>query len=111
MKEKLEITENIEKNIFIKYKIECDKSLLDKLTFVKNGLWDLIFQNCFVIDDEWYFYDQEWQEENIPIEYILYRAILYFHESKKYISDNEIFEKLEILEFVDIFKQLDDKND
>ena len=43
------------------------------------------------------------------MEYILYRAILYFHESKKYISDNEIFEKLNILEFVPVFSELDNK--
>ena len=43
------------------------------------------------------------------MEYILYRAILYFHESKKYISDNEIFEKLNISEFIPIFNELDNK--
>ena len=69
----------------------------------------MIFQNCFVIDNEWYFYDQEWQEENVPVEYILYRAILYSHESKKYISDEEMFENLNISEFIPIFKNLDDK--
>lgn len=109
LKDKLEVTKDLEKNIFTKYKIECKEEILNKLTFVKNGLWDLIFQNCFIIDNEWYFYDQEWQEENIPVEYILYRAILYFHESKKYISDNEIFEKLNILEFVPVFSELDNK--
>ena len=109
LKEKLEVTEEIEKNIFTKYKVECKEETLNKLTFVKNGLWDLIFQNCFIIDNEWYFYDQEWQEENVPVEYILYRAILYFHESKKYISDEEVFEKLNISEFVPIFNELDNK--
>ena len=109
LKDKLEVTKDLEKNIFTKYKVECEEETLNKLTFVKNGLWDLIFQNCFIIDNEWYFYDQEWQEENIPVEYILYRAILYFHESKKYISDNEIFEKLNISEFIPIFNELDNK--
>lgn len=109
LKEKLQITNEIDKNIFTKYKVECDEELTNKLTFVKYGLWDLIFQNCFVIDNEWYFYDQEWQEENVPVEYILYRAILYSHESKKYISDEEMFEKLNISEFIPIFKNLDDK--
>lgn len=109
LKEKLQITNEIDKNIFTKYKVECDEELTNKLTFVKYGLWDLIFQNCFVIDNEWYFYDQEWQEENLPVEYILYRAILYSHESKKYISDEELFESLNISEFIPIFKNLDDK--
>lgn len=109
LKEKLEVTEEVEKNIFTKYKIECKEEILNKLTFIKYGLWDLIFQNCFIIDNEWYFYDQEWQEENVPVEYILYRAILYFHESKKYISDEDVFEKLNILEFIPIFRELDNK--
>lgn len=109
LKEKLEITNEIEKNIFTKYKIECDANILSDLTFIKYGLWDLIFQNCFIIENEWFFYDQEWQEENVPVEYILYRTIIYFHESKKYITDEEIFKKLNILEFIPIFKQLDDK--
>lgn len=109
LKEKLQTTVEIEKNIFTKYKIKCEENLVKKLTFVKYGLWDLIFQNCFIINDEWFYYDQEWQEGNVPVEYILYRAIVYFHESKKYISDNEIFEKLNIIEFIPIFKELDNK--
>ena len=109
LKEKLEVTEEVEKNIFTKYKVDCKEEILNKLTFIKYGLWDLIFQNCFIIDNEWYFYDQEWQEENVPVEYILYRAILYFYESKKYISDEDVFEKLNILEFIPIFRELDNK--
>lgn len=109
LKEKLQVTNELEKNIFTNYKIECEKEKLDKLTFIKYGFWDLIFQNCFVIDNEYFFYDQEWLEENVPVEYIIYRAILYFHESKKYITDNEIFKKLKIEEYVTIFKELDDK--
>lgn len=109
LKERLQIIDKLEKNIFTNYKIECGKEKLDKLTFVKYGFWDLIFQNCFIINNEYFFYDQEWLEENVPVEYIIYRAILYFHESKKYITDNEIFKKLEIEEFATIFKELDDK--
>lgn len=109
LKEKLQITGNIEKNIFTKYNIECDNNKLKKLSFVKYGFWDLIFQNCFVINNEYFFYDQEWFEENVPIEYILYRAIVYFHESKKYISDDKIFDKIDIVEFIDLFRELDDK--
>lgn len=109
LKEKLEIITNLENNIFRKYKIEYNAIPIVNLTFVKNGLWDLIFQNCFMIDGQYYFYDQEWKEENMPIEYILYRAILYSHESKKYITDEEIFESLNLTPYLAIFKELDDK--
>lgn len=105
----LEVINDITNNVFDKYKIEYDTELIQKLTFVKHGFWDLIFQNCFIIDDKYYFYDQEWYEENIPVEYILYRAILYFTAIKKYISDEEMFKKIEIIEYIDIFKELDKK--
>lgn len=109
LKESLEVTKQIEKTIFDEYQLTCEKEKLKSLTFVKYGLWDLIFQNCFVINQQYYFYDQEWQEENVPIEYILYRAILYFHESKHYISDEELFERLQLTEWIPIFKQLDNQ--
>lgn len=109
IKEKLEVTNQKNIKIFKKYKIEIDEQKIQKMNFVKHGFWDLIFQNCFIIDNEYYFYDQEWYEENIPVEYILYRAVVYFAEMKRYISDNEIFERFDISEFVTYFKQLDDK--
>lgn len=109
LKDKLPKNTNIEKNVFQKYKIEENKELEEKLTFTKYGLWDLIFQNCFVLDNSYYFYDQEWQEENIPIEYIIYRAIIYFSTSKTYITDQEIFEGLDLVQYVELFKKLDDK--
>lgn len=110
LKNKLGLLEQVpENNIFTKYKIEITQEQANKLTFVKHGLWDLIFQNCFILEGEYYFYDQEWYEENVPLEYIIYRAILYFHESKRYISDSEVFENLDISEFASIFKKIDDK--
>lgn len=108
LKEKLEVTHEIEKNVFTKYKIPCEQKWLEELTFVKYGFWDFIFQNCFIKQESYYFYDQEWLEENMPIEYILYRAIVYSHGIKTYLSDEEIFEELNITPFISLFKELDD---
>ena len=108
LKQKLQIIEYSDNNIFSKYGIEITDELKN-LTYVKYGFWDLIFQNCFVIDNDYYFYDQEWLDENIPVEFIIYRAILYFNEIKRYIPDEVIFEKLEYTNNVEIFKQLDNK--
>lgn len=106
---KLEKSEE-KQNVFDKYKIEYQKGDLQNMSLVKHGLWDLIFQNCFYIDNEFYFYDQEWKEENIPVEFILYRAIKYFERLKKYISSDELYEIMGIdKQQIKIFDELDNK--
>lgn len=110
LEECLEITNDNSKNIFEKYSIKCSDELLNTMKFVKYGLWDLIFQNCFYIDDEFYFYDQEWIEENIPIEFIIYRAIYYLPlEKNDKITHEELYEYFELTnEKIELFKKLDE---
>ena len=109
IKEKLK-PGDIEKNVFDKYEIKYNKEDLLSMYFVKDGLWDLIFQNCFFINQEFYFYDQEWKEENLPIDFIMYRAVKYFGRLKKYISDEDLYKILEIDKGkIKLFDELDDK--
>ena len=101
---------SIENNVFDKYKIKYDKEEILSMYFVEDGLWDLIFQNCFYVNGEFFFYDQEWCEKNLPVEYIMYRAIKYFVRLKKYISDEEMYSILEIDKSkIKLFDELDDK--
>ena len=101
---------SIKNNVFDKYKIKYDKEEILSMYFVEDGLWDLIFQNCFYVNGEFFFYDQEWCEKNLPIEYIMYRAIKYFVRLKKYISDEEMYSILEIDKSkIKLFDELDDK--
>ena len=93
-------------NIFTKYNLEY-KDELKSLNFVKYGLWDLIFQNAFYIDNELYFYDQEWFDENIPIEFIIYRAIAYFPSAHAYIRTEELYKRLGLERYLEIFQELD----
>ena len=80
------------------------------MTFLKYGLWDMIFQNCFVIDNEFYFYDQEWREEKVPINFMLYRAIKYFPEIRFYLTIEELYDILNIDEsMINLFEELDNK--
>lgn len=100
----------IENNVFERYKIDVKKEEIKEMYFIKDGLWDLIFQNCFYINQEFYFYDQEWKEENLPIDFIMYRAIKYFMRIKKYISDEELYDILEIDKSkIEVFDELDEK--
>ena len=102
--------ENKENNVFDRYGIKYDKEIIKDEIFIKNGLWDLIFQNCFFINNKFYFFDQEWMEENIPINFIFYRAIRYLDGIKKYFSEAELLKLLEINEnLVGLFEQLDNK--
>lgn len=103
---KLELSQNIDDNIFTKYNIKC-KFKTNKLTFVKDGLYDLIFQNCFFIENDYYVYDQEWKENNVPIEFILYRGIINLPEIDGIITHKEILEKLNLIEYIEDFNKVE----
>ena len=99
-----------EKTVFSKYKIEIkDKSIIESMNFVKNGLWDMTFKNCFLIDNQFYFFDQEWNEPNLPVEYILYRAILYTISLRRFVSIEKLFDKYNLSKYITLFEQLDNK--
>ena len=104
--EEVEYSNIKEENIFTKYNIDC-KDEIQSLKFVKYGLWDLIFQNAFYIDNELYFYDQEWFAYNIPVEFIIYRAIAYFPSAHAFIKTEELYRRLGLENYLDIFQKLD----
>lgn len=108
LENKLEKSEEDNMNIFQKYHIKIQKELQKKLHFVKYGIFDLIFQNCFSIDNKYYFYDQEWMEENMPLEFIIYRAVTYLCNSEKDIDANKILEGLGLKNYINIFDELED---
>lgn len=109
LKERLIVT-NSENNIFDTYNINYEEEDIKNLTFVENGFWDMIFQNIFYINDEFYFYDQEWMENNVPLEFIIYRALYYNNNIKELIDINQIFDIFGIDDKkIKIFQELDNK--
>ena len=109
LKQKLVIVKP-EQNVFDKYEIEYEKQDIEKLTFVKYGLWDLIFQNIFYIDNKYFFFDQEWIEENLPLEFIIYRTFIYNKELQDLLDIREVFQKFNINDKnIGMFNQLDNK--
>ena len=102
--------ENYEKTAFGKYNVEIqDKTIINDLHFTPKGLWDMTFKNCFYIDNDFYFFDQEWDEPNLPVEYILYRSILYTISLRRFIKIEDLLEKYNLTKYLEIFKKLDDK--
>ena len=98
--------EQIKNNPELKETIKnYDTSKLEKMKFTENAYLDFIPKNCFLINDIFYVFDQEWVERYMPIEYIIYRAIQNSNLgeekkkllNKKYnITENEnLFIKLE----------------
>lgn len=109
LKEKLLVTD-MEKNVFDKFKIKYMKKEISNLTFVEYGFWDMIFQNTFYIKDNFYFYDQEWMEHKIPLEFIIYRAFSYNEDIKLLLNKEDIYNKFNITEEnIRLFKELDKK--
>ena len=102
--------EDYENSVFGKYNIDIpDKAILKELNFRKNGMWDMTFNNCFYVNDEFYFFDQEWNEENLPSEYILYHSIVYTISLRRFININDWLDKYGLTKYLDVFKELDDK--
>ena len=56
-----------------------------------------------------YFFDQEWKEKNLPIEYILYRSILYTISLRRYINIEDLLKEYNLNPFRELFTKLDNK--
>lgn len=85
---------------------------------LKRGYLDLVPLNCFYIEDDFVFFDQEFYEKNCPANVILYRAILTIYDDitrqsmlpieffwKRYQMEEQlpVFHKM-AMKFTDILK-------
>lgn len=98
-----------EKTVFDKFLPEVDKEMVKCFHYLKNGYWDMIFKNCFLIDDKFVFFDQEWKEENVPAEFLVYRCIINIEKLRSKIQDYNLYEEMGINEYIDLFEKLDQK--
>lgn len=100
--------EQIKNNPELKETIKnYDTSKLEKMKFTENAYLDFIPKNCFLINDIFYVFDQEWVERYMPIEYIIYRAIQNSNlgeEKKKLLN-----KKYNITENEDLFIKLEEE--
>lgn len=84
-----------------------EENILENFHYLEYGFYDMVPKNCFYIDNQYYFFDQEWMEYYIPVEFILYRSIVNSYDLVRKINVDEILEKLGILEYKTIFEELD----
>lgn len=93
------------------YNYICEKLLVNKDGKTKYGFIDMVFENTFYdeINNEYVFFDQEWFQEDLPVKYILYRAInnLYAHnpEINNCILIDEMFDKYDLTNYKNEFDE------
>lgn len=88
---------------------EIDSNQLKNLKFLEHAFVDFVPKNCFEIDQEYYFFDQEWKRSFLPVEFILYRSIINCYDLVRKININELYEKLKLTEFIEIFEKINEK--
>lgn len=96
---------------------ELNKNIVDKnqlsnrLTIVKKAYIDLVLENVFVENNEFVFFDQEWCFENLPLEFILYRAMnnlyIYNFEIEAIFPKQDCFKKFGLSDFVALFEEIE----
>lgn len=91
--------------------IIADEKEIENLNFVKNGYIDLVFENTFCKDNDFIFFDQEWYMDDMPIEFLLYRAInnlyVYNTEISKIINMETLIEKFSLTKYVNVFQKIE----
>jgi hypothetical protein len=99
-----------ESTIFDKYNIEVeDRTMLSEFNYLKYGFWDMAFHNCYYDNDKFYFFDQEWADINVPIEFVLYRSIIGCVDGLNSNDINDIYQRIGIIKYVELFKALEEK--
>lgn len=81
------------------------------LNYIGTAYIDLVFENIFYIENEFFIFDQEWSLEKIPLEFIFYRAIenLYFYHSEleNILEKTEMLSRYNLLENIEIFRKIE----
>lgn len=102
LKEIAEILNSL-KQILLPYSKENEEGL----HILKNAYWDMIPKNCFYIDNKFIFFDQEWQKENLSIEFIIYRSIINSYDLVREINVDELLEIMQLTKYKEQFERLD----
>ena len=67
----------------------------------------MIPKNCFYINNEFYFFDQEWEEDYLPVEFVIYRSIINSYDLIIHIDVNDILNELNLKEYRELFEYID----
>ncbi len=95
---------------YMKYsRVKLEEEKMKKLHFLKKAYIDMVPKNCFYREGNYWYFDQEWKKEYLPIEYITYRSIINSYELVKKIKIQELFKILQIDEYIEWFQELEEE--
>lgn len=86
---------------------EQKEEILQKFNYLEYAFYDMVPKNCFYIENKYYFFDQEWMEKYLPVEFIIYRSIINSYDLVRNIDVDNLLEKMELKQYRKIFEQLD----
>lgn len=98
--------DDIEKSL---QKYEIDTNKLKGLKFLENAMIDFVPKNCFLLEGEMYFFDQEWCEKFLPVDFILYRGIINCYGLVKKMDPQKLYERLGLTEYIACFEKINQK--
>ena len=82
--------------------------VLEKLHYLEYAFYDMVPKNCFYIDGKYYFFDQEWMEKYLPVEFLIYRSIINSYELVRKINVDDLFEKMDLMQYKELFEKIDE---
>lgn len=83
-----------EDNILYALHPELKQEQINYGPILKNGYLDMTFRNAFVSNENLLWFDQEWMLENVPADYIIYRALGTVYFSYRDINDTVPMERI-----------------
>ncbi len=83
--------------------------ILERLNYLEYAFYDMVPKNCFYIDNKYYFFDQEWMEKYLPVEFIIYRSIINSYDLVRKIDADELLEKMGIKEYKKLFEEINEE--
>ena len=102
---------NWEENILYSFFPDIEQKEEDYGVILSMGYLDMLLRNAFWIEEEFYWFDQEWNLENVPAIYPMYRALTELYNSYPDIdttlSLREVAVRYGILSVWDQMQQLD----
>lgn len=88
----------------------CPKELQEDLgVILRKAYIDMIPINCFLVEGDFYFFDQEFVRECYPAKYVLYRMLKYVYffipEAERYLPLQSLKEKYNLLRLWQCFEE------